>query len=142
MGHDRALGAASKIASGRPDHINIRRPDIRHEIATVGPDRVPADDAFAPGTFVDKIDVPVFIAGSWQDEETGGHFPEMLDKFATVQMIDVYVPTTDGYELSLTRYTQPEAELKLLLDKLKLGLPAQAPPKISAVHAAMACSEV
>jgi hypothetical protein len=62
----------------------------------------------------------------------------VLDKFATVQMIDVYVPTTDGRELSLTRYTQPEPELKLLLEKLKLALPAQAPPKISAVHAATA----
>ena len=51
-------------------------------------------------------------------------------------MIDVYVPTTDGRELSLTRYTQPEPELKLLLDKLKLSLPAQAPPKIRATHAA------
>ena len=62
----------------------------------------------------------------------------VLEKFATVQMIDVYVPTTDGRELSLTRYTQPEPELKLLLDKLKLTLPAQAPPKISAAHAASA----
>ena len=62
----------------------------------------------------------------------------VLEKFATVQMIDVYVPTTDGRELSLTRYTQPEPELKLLLDKLKLALPAQAPPKISAVHATTA----
>jgi hypothetical protein len=62
----------------------------------------------------------------------------VLEKFATVQMIDVYVPTTDGRELSLTRYTQPEPELKLLLDKLKLTLPAQAPPKISAAHAATA----
>ena len=62
----------------------------------------------------------------------------VLEKFATMQMIDVYVPTTDGRELSLTRYTQPEPELKLLLDKLKLALPAQAPPKISAVHAATA----
>jgi transposase len=60
----------------------------------------------------------------------------VLEKFATVQMIDVYVPTTDGRELNLTRYTQPEPELKLLLDKLKLTLPAQAPPKISAAHAA------
>ena len=59
----------------------------------------------------------------------------VLEKFATMQMIDVYVPTTDGRELSLTRYTQPEPELKLLLDKLKLALPAQAPPKIGAVHA-------
>jgi transposase len=56
----------------------------------------------------------------------------VLEKFATVQMIDVYVPTTDGRELSLTRYTQPEPELMLLLDKLKLTLPAQAQPKITA----------
>jgi len=58
----------------------------------------------------------------------------VLEKFATVQMIDVYVPTTDGRELSLTRYTQPEAELKLLLDKLRLTLPAQPPPKITAAE--------
>lgn len=41
-------------------------------------------------------------------------------------------PTTDGRELFLTRYTQPEAELKLLLQKLALDLPAQPPPKITA----------
>lgn len=62
----------------------------------------------------------------------------VLEKFAAVQMIDVYVPTTDGRELCLTRYTQPEPELKLLLDKLKLTLPAQAPPKITAAQAAAA----
>jgi hypothetical protein len=55
----------------------------------------------------------------------------VLEKFAAVQMVDVHVPTTDGRELSLTRYTQPEPELKLLLDKLKLTLPAQAPPRIT-----------
>jgi hypothetical protein len=59
-----------------------------------------------------------------------------LEKFAAVQMIDVYVPTTDGRELSLTRYTQPEPELKLLLEKLKLTLPPQAPPKITATEVA------
>lgn len=62
----------------------------------------------------------------------------VLEKFATVQMIDVYLPTTDGRELSLTRYTQPEPELKLLLDKLKLTLPAQSPPRISAAQASAA----
>lgn len=60
----------------------------------------------------------------------------VLEKFAAVQMIDVHVPTTDGRELSLTRYTQPEPELKLLLHKLKLTLPAQPPPKISAAQLA------
>ena len=49
----------------------------------------------------------------------------MLEKFAAVQMIDVHLPTTDGRELLLTRYTEPEPELSLLLKKLKLELPAQ-----------------
>lgn len=38
-------------------------------------------DSIAPWTFVDQIDVPVFLAGAWQDEQTGGHFPAMLDRF-------------------------------------------------------------
>jgi transposase len=54
-----------------------------------------------------------------------------LEKFAAMQMIDVYLPTTDGRELQLTRYTQPEPELQLLLKQLKLVLPPQPPPKIS-----------
>ena len=56
----------------------------------------------------------------------------VLEKFAAVQMIDVHIPTTDGRELLLTRHTEPEPELGLLLDKLKLELAAQPPPKITA----------
>ena len=55
----------------------------------------------------------------------------VLDKFAAVQMIDVHIPTIDGRQLLLTRYTEPERELKLLLAKLKLVLPEQPPPKIT-----------
>ena len=55
----------------------------------------------------------------------------VLEKFAAVQMIDVVVPTTDGRELQLTRTTQPDFDLKLLLEKLKLELPEQPPPRIS-----------
>ena len=55
-----------------------------------------------------------------------------IEKFADVQMIDLHVPTTDGRELLLTRYTEPEPELILLLDKLKLALPAQPRPIITA----------
>jgi len=61
-----------------------------------------------------------------------------LEKFAAMQMVDVFVPTTDGRELCLTRYTQPEPELTLLLERLQLTLPAQPPPKISAAQAASA----
>jgi len=53
-----------------------------------------------------------------------------LEKFAAVQMIDVHLPTTDGRELLLTRYTQPEPELVLLINRLNLQLPPQPPPKI------------
>jgi len=59
----------------------------------------------------------------------------VLEKFAAVQMIDVHVPTTDGRELVLTRYTEPEPELRLLLAKLRLDLPTQPPPKIIAKNA-------
>src|SRR5208283_4640071 len=53
----------------------------------------------------------------------------VFETFAAVQMIDVHIPTADGRELQLTRYTQPEPELTLLLHRLKLDLPDQPPPK-------------
>lgn len=55
-----------------------------------------------------------------------------LEKSAAMQMVDVHVPTTDERELTLTRYTQPAPELKLLLERLRLTLPAQKPPTITA----------
>jgi transposase len=61
-----------------------------------------------------------------------------LEKFAAVQMIDVHLPTTDGRELVPTRYTQPERELQLLIHQLRLQLPPQRPPKITAVALAHA----
>ncbi len=59
----------------------------------------------------------------------------VLEKFATVQMIDVEIPTTDGRTIQLTRYTEPTKELKLLLERLRLELPTQPPPKITAAQA-------
>ncbi|MFM7270959.1 MAG: CocE/NonD family hydrolase [Actinomycetes bacterium] len=38
-------------------------------------------DTVAPTTFVDRIEVPTFIVGQWQDEQTGGHWSEMLGRF-------------------------------------------------------------
>ncbi len=56
----------------------------------------------------------------------------VLEKFKTIQMVDVEIPTTDGRRLTLSRYTQPEPEHRVLLDALALQLPAQPPPKITA----------
>jgi hypothetical protein len=39
----------------------------------------------------------------------------VLDKFATIKMLEVRFPTTDGRTLILSRYTHPEPDHKLLL---------------------------
>jgi len=62
-------------------------------------------------------------------------FRSAPEKCGAVAMVDVDIPTvaTDPEvrrEIVLTRYTQPEAELRLLLEKLKLDLPGQPPPRI------------
>jgi transposase len=73
----------------------------------------------------------------------GGTTPrEVLAKFKTMQMVDVHLPTTDGRELTLSRYTQPEAEHRMLLDQLRLSLPGQPPPKISATQARQTAAEL
>jgi transposase len=59
---------------------------------------------------------------------------QALDKFKAVQMVDVHIPTHDQREVILTRYTQPETELRMLLEKLGLELPAQPPPRITAAQ--------
>ena len=45
-------------------------------------------------------------------------------------MINVRIPTTDGRMLEMRRYSQPEVEHRIILDKLKVDLPKQPPPKI------------
>ena len=56
----------------------------------------------------------------------------VLEKLASIQMIDVWIPTCDGRWLVLPRYTQPAKDLRLLLEKLQLALPSQPPPRITA----------
>lgn len=61
----------------------------------------------------------------------GGLMPRVVfEKLATVQMLDVSVPTLDGRELLLVRHTEPSPDVALLLAHLNLTLPPQAPPKI------------
>jgi len=55
----------------------------------------------------------------------------VLEKFGSIQMLDVHFPTTDGRELVFSRYTQPERDHKMILAQLGWDLPPQSPPKIS-----------
>ncbi len=43
----------------------------------------------------------------------------VLEKLATIQMIDVWIPTQDGGWLVLPRYTQPDKEVQILLDRMQ-----------------------
>ena len=62
----------------------------------------------------------------------GGITPrEVLAKLKTMQMVDVRIPTTDGRQLLLPCNTQPEAERRMLLERLHLRVPTQPPPKIT-----------
>jgi hypothetical protein len=59
----------------------------------------------------------------------------VLEKLATIQMLDVWFPTTDGRWLVMPRYTEPEPGQALLLHKLKLRLPSQPPPRLKSALA-------
>jgi hypothetical protein len=66
----------------------------------------------------------------------GGLMPRtVFEKLATMQMLDVVVPTTDGRELLLVRHTEPDRDVQLLLHQLGLTLPPQPPPRIRATQA-------
>jgi len=91
----------------------------------------------------DRMEAHIFICfvaycmhvtlGRWLRDLAPGLTPRaVLEKFAAMQMIDVHLPTSDGRKVVMSRYTQPEPELKLLLKRLKLELPEQAPPRIAA----------
>jgi len=60
----------------------------------------------------------------------------VLEKFSALQMVDVHLPTTDGRTLILSRYTEPEKDQQLLLQKLRLQLPEQPPPRITSADSA------
>jgi hypothetical protein len=62
----------------------------------------------------------------------------VLEKLAVIQALDVCLPTTDGRHLVMPRYTEPDADVALLLHQLRLVLPQQPPPRlVNAPTAAM-----
>jgi hypothetical protein len=54
----------------------------------------------------------------------------VLEQLGAIKMVDVCLPTSDGRWLIMPRYTEPEPEQLMLLEKLGLTLPAQPPPRI------------
>jgi uncharacterized protein len=91
---DRAQNAQPAPQGGQPWAIALTKAGDKHCIANQklrlqtmdvlqvikdNPFRTPAMfDNRSPGAWVSKINVPTFFIGQYQDEQTGGHFPESI----------------------------------------------------------------
>ena len=74
----------------------------------------------------------VTLKNSLRNQAPGLSPQAVMEKLATIQMIDVWIPTRDHRWLVMPRYTQPSQEVQILLDKLRMELPQQPPPRIKA----------
>jgi len=75
-------------------------------------------DPLNPRTFVDRIQVPVFTSGAWQDEQTGNHFPDLWNRFTgspLVRFVGYNGAHADGFAPSVL------AEWKDFLDLYVAG---------------------
>jgi transposase len=61
----------------------------------------------------------------------------VLEKLATIQMVEVWIPMVDGRWLMLPRHTQPEKDVQAMLNQLQITLPSQPPPRIKSSQSAL-----
>jgi transposase len=56
----------------------------------------------------------------------------VLEKLATIQLVEVWIPMVDGRWLVMPRHTQPDKDVQAVLGHLRISLPSQPPPRIKA----------
>ena len=89
----------------------------------------------------DRVDAHIFVAflsyclqatlrQKLRNAASGLTSQAVLETLSRIQLLDVLIPTHDGRTVKLQRYTEAQMEHKLILEKLHLSLPPQAPPKI------------
>ena len=74
--------------------LRLQNPDLTGEIDANPFYTADVGDEINPSLFVPRIEVPVFMAGAWQDEQTGGHFPALIDDFTSTPHL--YVTMVNG----------------------------------------------
>jgi hypothetical protein len=62
----------------------------------------------------------------------------VIEQLSGILMLDIAIPTTDGRELRMKRFTKPDKVQQLVLNQLNLDLPDKAPPEIHHPAAASA----
>lgn len=81
QGWSRAMAESGDEICEQNQELRLQNPDLMQMIEDNRFYDDELGDPLAPWTFIDQIDVPVYLAGAWQDEQTGGRFPELLDRF-------------------------------------------------------------
>lgn len=74
--------------------MRLQNPDLVAEIDANSYYVDALEPELAPDTFIDRIEVPTFIAGAWQDEQTGGRFPAFLHGFSGTD--ELFVTLVNG----------------------------------------------
>ena len=91
---DRIAGGDTTCASNK----DIRSQNIPFESFARSLERRPADaDARNLSRLVREIDVPVYLTGAWQDEQTGSRFGLMLDDFDSVPAGETKLTMFNGH---------------------------------------------
>ncbi len=84
-------------------------------------------DPLSPVTFVNKIDVPTFMACQWTDEQTGGHCPDLAEHFTGTRQ--KWFTFTNGAHID----SLDPATFNRWLDFLELYVAKQPPLAVGAV---------
>jgi predicted acyl esterase len=74
-----ATCAANQALHGEAADLSAKIAANSHYVPSVA-------DALDPVTFVRKIKVPVFLACQWEDEQTGGHCPDLVKHFTGTKL--------------------------------------------------------
>lgn len=76
--HERIQRGDETCAANQALHDEA--PDLLRKVKRNDTYRPKVADPLSPITFVDKINVPVYMACQWQDEQTGGHCPTLASR--------------------------------------------------------------
>ena len=82
QGWERVRADAGDAVCAENQKLHSQRVDVVTDSVTAKHYDPTRFDPLNPSLFVDRINVPVFLAGAFQDEQTGGHFATLLEKFA------------------------------------------------------------
>ena len=119
-GGDTTCAANQALRLQRVEIVPQLDPGAHYELAR--------GDRLRPASFVDQIDVPVFLAGTFQDEQTGPHWPTMIDDLTAADPLKVFLTNgshidplgpavaphlLDFFDLYLKREAPSSAELLL-----------------------------